>query len=155
MVSQDLVEMIQKEFALRLDGIHGISHWMRVRDNGRRLAALTGANPDVVEFFAFIHDSKRFGDGVDPEHGRRAAKFAESLQGSLFTLSENNFELLAFACEYHSEGLIEADITVQTCWDADRLDLGRIGVKPDVRYLCTSPAKESATIEWAFHRSRK
>jgi uncharacterized protein len=114
------VELIQQEFTLHLGGVHGISHWMRVRDNGLRLGELTGANPDVVELFTFLHDSKRFSDGADPEHGRRAAEFAEHLQGSVFTLSNKNLALLTYACEFHSKGLVEADITVQTCWAADR-----------------------------------
>jgi len=34
--------------------------------------------------------------------------------------------------------------TVATCWDADRLDLGRVGIKPDARYLFSDEAKEIA-----------
>jgi uncharacterized protein len=70
-------------------------------------------------------------------------------------LAEEEFELLRYACAYHTSGMTEADITVQTCWDADRLDLGRIGVMPDPRRLCTDAAKESSTIEWACRQSRK
>jgi len=154
-IPKDLIEVIWKEFVLPWGGIHGASHWARVRDNGFRIAKLTGAKPDIVELFAFLHDSKRLDDGADPGHGRRAAEFANTLRGSLIALSDEDFELLVFACEYHSYGLIEADITVQTCWDADRLDLGRIGVKPEARYLCTSVAREPAMIEWAFLRSRQ
>lgn len=150
MISKDLMEMIRKEFVLPLDGIHGASHWARVRDNGLRLARLTGANPEVVELFAFLHDSKRFSDGADPGHGRRAAEFVRVLRGSLITLSDEDFEHLVFACEHHSAGLIEADITVQTCWDADRLDLGRLGVEPEKRNLCTSFARELAMIGECF-----
>jgi uncharacterized protein len=155
MVHRDLVEMVQRGYALRLDGIHGIAHWTRVRTNGLRLAELTGANPEVVELFAFLHDSQRLNDGHDPKHGARAAEFATSLQGSLVALSEEEFELLQFACKYHTNGLTEADITVQTCWDADRLDLGRVGIRPDPRYLCTAAARDSTMIEWAFRQSRK
>lgn len=32
------------------------------------------------------------------------------------------------ALAYHSDGYTEGDITVQVCWDADRLDLGRVGI---------------------------
>jgi uncharacterized protein len=155
MISKDLVEIVQREFALRLDGVHGAAHWVRVRDNGLRLAELIGTNSEVVELFAFLHDSKRLNDAIDPDHGRRASEFARTLRGSLIVLSDEDFESLVLACEHHSNGLTEADITVQVCWDADRLDLGRIGVKPDVRYLCTSAAKEPEMIEWAFDRSRQ
>ena len=95
------------------------------------IAEQTGADPQVVELFAFLHDSQRLNDGRDPQHGARAARFAATLRGSLVTLPDDEFELLRYACAFHTDGLIEADVTVQTCWDADRLDLGRIGVMPD------------------------
>ena len=153
-VSQDLIEVIREGFALSLDGIHGTAHWDRVRDNGLRLAELTGANPEVVELFAYLHDSKRHDDGFDPDHGVRAAEFVQTLHGSLFTLSDGDLERLVYACVHHSRDITQAEITVQTCWDADRLDIGRIGVKPRARYLCTSTAKDPALIEWAFRRSQ-
>jgi uncharacterized protein len=154
-VPQELIALIRSEFALSWDGIHGVAHWERVRDNGLRLAELTGANPQIVELFAFLHDAKRCNDGKDPDHGKRAAAFARSLRGSLITLPDGDMALLTFACEYHADGLTEADITVQACWDADRLDLGRIGVRPNPRYLCTPAARDPEMIAWAFSRSRQ
>ena len=154
MVSQDLLDVIRRGFALRLDGIHGQAHWARVRENGLRLTGQTGADLEIVEFFAFLHDAKRQDDGWDREHGRRAADFVRSLPGSLLTLPAEKLECLVYACAHHSDGLIEADVTVQTCWDADRLDLGRIGVRPDPRHLCTEAAQDPAVIEWAFRRSQ-
>ena len=155
MVPQELVDMVQTGYALPLDGIHGPVHWARVRANGLRLAEQTGANPEVIELFAILHDSKRQNDGRDPKHGQRAAQFAGGLRGSLLTLADHEFELLRFACEFHTNGLTEADTTVQTCWDADRLDLGRIGIRPDPRRLCTNAAKEASMIEWAYRQSRR
>jgi len=154
-VVEDLIEAVQKEFALSLDGIHGASHWARVCENGLRLAELTGANQEVVELFAFLHDSKRVNNGIDPGHGRRAAEFMGTLRGLLVNLSDEDFEHLVYACEHHSEGLTQANVTVQTCWDADRLDLGRIGIRPKARCLCTSAARQPSMIEWAFLRSQQ
>ncbi|MBZ0269297.1 hypothetical protein K8I85_14180 [bacterium] len=57
------------------------------------------------------------------------------------------------ACEGHTHGGTVADVTVQTCWDADRLDLGRVGVRPLPRYLCTPPARAAETISWAHARA--
>jgi uncharacterized protein len=51
--------------------------------------------------------------------------------------------------------MLDGNITVQTCWDADRLDLGRVGTTPDPRYLCTAAAKQSDIIEWALRRSQR
>lgn len=155
MIPQSLVSLVETGFALNLDGIHGRAHWARVQANGLRLAERTGANLQVVRFFAILHDSRRLNDGRDPQHGARAAEFARSLHGSLVALSMEEFELLHYACAYHTSGMTEADITVQTCWDADRLDLGRIGIMPEPRLLCTDAAKEASTIEWTYRQSRK
>jgi hypothetical protein len=37
---------------------------------------------------------------------------------------------------------LDGDITVQTCWDADRLDLPRVGIQPLPQFLCTEAAKK-------------
>jgi uncharacterized protein len=153
-ISDALMQTIKQGFALSLDGIHGLAHWSRVCENGLRLADASGADQRVVELFAFLHDSCRLNDGWDREHGRRAAEFVRSLQGTHLALSAERLELLAFACAHHSDGWTQADVTVQTCWDADRLDLGRIGIMPDPGRMCTDAAKEASTIEWAWGRSQ-
>jgi uncharacterized protein len=154
LIAEALMDRIRHGFALDLDGIHGTRHWARVLENGLRLAQETGADPEVLELFAYLHDSKRLSDGWDLEHGQRAAEFVLSLKGSLLTISEERLRLLAYACARHSDGLTEADVTVQTCWDADRLDLGRIGIQPNPVRLCTPVAKDATIIEWAVTRSQ-
>lgn len=151
---QDLKERILNEFALDLDGIHGLSHWARVHQNGLRLAEETGADPEILELFAYLHDAKRLNDGWDLDHGRRAAEYIKSLQGSHISLKVEQLDLLVYACARHSDGLTDAPVTVQACWDADRLDLGRIGIRPDPDRLCTPAARDPATIGWAFRRSQ-
>ena len=155
MVSGDLLAAIRDGFALSLDGLHGEAHWQRVCGNGLHLAQRTGADVEIVELFAYLHDSKRQNDGWDQEHGHRAAEFVVSLHDSVLKLPPRKLESLIYACSYHSDGLTEADVTVQTCWDADRLDLGRIGVEPDPQRLCTPAAQDQAVIEWAFRRSQQ
>lgn len=54
--------------------------------------------------------------------------------------------MLREACIGHSDGHIKAVPTVQACWDADRLDLGRVGIIPTARYLCTDVAREPTRI---------
>lgn len=54
------------------------------------------------------------------------------------------------ACELHSDSHVEADITVRTCRDADRLALGRVGMRPSVRYLCTDEARRAEVIAAAY-----
>ncbi|NCT66661.1 MAG: hypothetical protein GXC76_03345 [Rhodanobacteraceae bacterium] len=152
-ISGTLIRLIRRQFVLDWHGIHGAPHWARVRLNGLRLAALTGANPSVVELFAFLHDSQRRNDGHDPFHGPRAAAFARSLPRELVRLSTDEVELLAHACEGHSDGHMKADVTVQTCWDADRLDLGRVGIVPDSDRLCCEAARDAEFVRWAYARS--
>ena len=153
MISQELLSEIRQGFALSLDGVHGEVHWARVRENGLYLATMTGADPEIVELFAYLHDSKRLNDGADREHGWRAAEYIRRLSPALLPLSEAGVELLAYACHYHTAGLTEADVTVGVCWDADRLDLGRVGIEPEARYLCTPAARDPTVIEWALRRS--
>lgn len=153
MIDQGLIRIIKNQFALEWNGIHGAAHWARVRENGLRLAELTGANTRVVELFAFLHDSRRLNDDYDPEHGLRAAQFAQSLAGTAFDLESRDLGLLVTACEGHSEGLTVGDVTVLTCWDADRLDLGRVGIRPRPELLCTQAARDPAILEWGYRRS--
>jgi len=140
LICPELVHTIRSQYRLDWWGIHGITHWARVWETGLRLAVRTDANPRVVELFAVFHDACRANDGRDPDHGRRAAELVERLQGQLFELSETERALLRFACVHHARGWTEADVTVQTCWDADRLDLGRVGIIPSPSRLCTAPA---------------
>lgn len=153
MIGSDLIRHVREQFALDWDGIHGFSHWSRVHENGLRLAESTGANLRVVELFAFLHDSRRLNDGHDPLHGPRAAEFARLLAGNAFQIDAADLDLLVTACHGHSDGLMHGDITVLTCWDADRLDLGRVGIQPRPAKLCTAAAREPEILEWAYQRS--
>lgn len=153
LITPDLIEAIRARYALDWHGIHGVSHWARVRVNGLKLAALTGANLKVVELFAFLHDSCREDDSYDREHGWRAARFAKSLFGTHIQLPDRQFDLLLQACGGHTISHTHHNITVQTCWDADRLDLGRVGIIPDPLRLCTTAAQDRGMIEWAYRRS--
>jgi uncharacterized protein len=155
MNNRELMRIVRDQFTLDWNGVHGEPHWARVYANGQRLAKVTGAKPHIVELFAFLHDSKRVNDALDPGHGQRAAGFAETLAGSAFELEPHDLELLLAACRGHSDGLTVGDITVLTCWDADRLDLGRVGIKPHPDHLCTEAARDPAMIEWAFERSQR
>jgi uncharacterized protein len=148
-----ILEAVLRDYVLDQDGIHGVAHWARVMENGLRVAEETGADVDVVRLFALLHDSRRISDGTDPGHGPRAAEFARTLQGRKFNLSATRFKLLHAACAGHTGGRTHPDITVRTCWDADRLDLGRIGITPRPRLLCTEVARRDVTIRWATEKA--
>jgi uncharacterized protein len=148
-----VLEQVLREYMLEAYGIHGVLHWGRVLENGLRLAKVTGANEQVVALFALLHDSRRRNDGYDPAHGRRGAELARELRGSLFELADAEFHRLFEACAHHTRGLTDADVTIQTCWDADRLDLGRVGTTPSPKRLCTKAARNPLWIRWAHGRA--
>ena len=128
-------------YVLDPDEIHGVGHWARVLLNALTLAESTGVDPDVVALFALFHDSCRVNDNIDSRHGRRGAELALSLRGTFVHLDNARFGLLWDACCYHTDGLTDGDTTVQVCWDADRLDLGRVGITPQPDRLCTEAAR--------------
>jgi uncharacterized protein len=134
-------------------GIHGAPHWARVKHNGLHLAKANGADLKVVELFAFLHDARRENDGRDPAHGERAAELVDELEGRFFSLMAAERRLLELACRDHSAGGLQADIPVQTCWDADRLDLGRVGKRPDPARLCTPEARRPDFLADCYRRS--
>jgi uncharacterized protein len=148
-----VLQAILDDYVLPLDGHHGVAHWARVLENALRLASETGANVAVVSLFAVLHDSRRVNEGTDSAHGSRAADFAATLRGRVFDLDDQAFALLHRACAGHTHERTHPDMTIQTCWDADRLDLGRVGITPHASRLCTEPAKRPETIKWADGRA--
>ena len=151
----DLLHTILAQYRLSSYGTHGVPHWARVLENGRRLVERTGADLEVVELFAVFHDSCRANESIDPGHGRRGAALARTLRESLFSLSDFQFDQLVYACSHHTKGLTVADLTVQVCWDSDRLDLGRVWIQPRCERLCTAAACDAEILTWAEERSRQ
>ncbi len=154
-LTKELFNHLLEQFPLGNSIMHGGKHWLRVLYIGRLLAKETGANLNVVELFAVIHDCRRKNENFDLEHGKEAAQYAKEIRGKWFDLSDNEMDMLVEACIYHSDGLIDSNITVQTCWDSDRLELGRVGIKPTPSRLCTEFARRKDVIEEAYERSRK
>ena len=156
LILQRAIQTILSHYPLSPNGIHGISHWARVWENGTRIAQENGANIRVVQLFALFHDSQRQNEGFDSGHGRRGAELAGFYRESLLRhISDEEFDLLYTACVYHTDGLTDGDITEQTCWDADRLDLYRVGILPEPEYLCTEAAKSRRILEWANARASR
>jgi uncharacterized protein len=146
LITSEFVQAIRKQYQLDWHGVHGVSHWTRVRANGLAIAAANGADRSVVEYFAFLHDTCRRNDGRDKGHGARAVSFAKSIRRNLIQLKGEQFELLLAAIEDHSDERTHNNITIATCWDADRLDLTRIGITPDPTRLCTEAGRQLAQL---------
>jgi len=126
---------------LRNSHIHGPGHWARVERNGIYLGEQVGADLDIIKLFALFHDSKRQNDSIDPGHGKRGAEYAKKLRNKLFEISDRQFNCFYNACRLHTRQIHTKDITMGACWDADRLDLGRIGFQPSSKFMNTSVAK--------------
>jgi uncharacterized protein len=121
---------------------HGDAHWRCVSAAGLTLEpALTGVDRALVLCFGLLHDTRRENEAYDPGHGTRAAVFAGELRAEgILQLDDRRFAALEEALRLHSDGLVSADPTIGTCWDADRLHLPRVSIEPDPTRFSTSAA---------------
>jgi uncharacterized protein len=147
-----LLQRIKDQYQLNLNSDHGIDHWNRVNEISQYLSKETGADTTVVSLFAYLHDSKRIDEDYDPEHGVRAALFINELyEEKLLDITLSQFNDLVTACKFHSQIEIKpANITIATCWDADRLDLCRLGATPDPEYLFSNAARKKESLNYSY-----
>ena len=126
---------------------HGVFHWDRVAVNGRRLL-VPDADENVISAFAYIHDVERKNNGADIEHGERAACLINRIKGEyLKGFSDYQIEKLKTACRLHNRVHRTGDITIDLCFDSDRLDLGRVGIRPNPLKMATEIGKQCAIDE--------
>lgn len=143
---KELVAKVISEAKLANSSIHGVSHWQSVERNGTYLCQFNSADIQVVQLFALFHDSKREDDHRDLEHGPRAEEYLRTIS-ELVPLNTAQFEDLCIACRTHTVGKVTENITIGTCWDSDRLDIGRVGIKPHEKFLINPEAKRIAREE--------
>lgn len=128
----------------RLDDMHGLPHWQRVACNGEQLAT-PETDLVVLRLFAYLHDSCRIDNGHDADHGPRAAKMIVDLRHTLLEgLSEKQFLTLQSAIEKHTSHHSTGDPTIDACFDTDRLDLIRVGIRPNAAKMATEKGKAFA-----------
>lgn len=151
-----LNELISKRaradiFRGEIKGIHDSNHWFIVSRLGMAIALAEEGDPEVALLFGLYHDCRRFNDGRDPEHGLRAAELvSKHFTEKDLNISMSQFTRLYEACKYHSDGLVSKDVTISSCWDADRLDLVRVGWETDPKLLGTETAKHMALHQKGF-----
>ena len=140
---ESVLEIACARFSLHQQrSIHGPWHWDKVERNAIELCRRTPkADKLVCRHFAILHDCCREDDHTDPLHGIRAAEFVVEIQEQL-KLNEVQLKTLAEACRYHNDGQVSDDPTIGVCWDADRLDLSRVGIAPDPLLMSTEAGKE-------------
>jgi uncharacterized protein len=134
-----MIERIKKERPANVGSFfHGIEHWERVHANGLKLCKYFNADPEVIRYFAYLHDSCRWNEQMDPKHGPRAAKFIDELREDI-DLGDSQIRLLKRACSGHTHANPGAkaglDKTLACCWNADRLDIDRVGINIDTNKL--------------------
>ncbi len=124
--------------------LHGESHWLHVTQCSLMLAEQTPhCDLAVIYLFGLLHDTKRLHDGRDSQHGERASEFVQHLQHeNILQLSHTQLDILTSACYDHNKGKTSEDMTIGICWDADRLNLWRVGMMPKEKYMSTHPAKQ-------------
>ena len=116
---------------------HGVEHWDRVARFGKMLYQ-AGVDMDVVTAFAYLHDSERKDNCEDINHGKRASKLIDTIRASLLIeLNDKQIMKLKLACELHTVKHRTGDITIDACFDADRMDLLRVGIKPSPDRMAT------------------
>ena len=161
-VDEIVVECVVREWPLLHAvpySIHGISHWMRVAQNGVECARHVFLERDtfakaerIIRLFALFHDSRRLHEGECELHGPAAARSINGWvhafsRSGLLDISIDDMVILSFACHHHTD--LQPDMTaaqqydfmgrvVGCCLDGDRLDIGRIhGRKPEKKFMFT------------------
>lgn len=131
---------LSRQFVLGPDSLHGPDHWQRVGDCAVHLAQVSGGDLLIARWFGLFHDAGRHSEGTDDDHGHRSALLVERYRDRL-GLSAAQIDLLQWACKEHADGHTTNDPTVGACWDADRLDLPRVGITPHPQYLSTAAGR--------------
>ena len=142
---REILQYLQLNCPWHKSKLHGLTHWRRVERNGVFLAEHNFVDVDLVRLFALFHDCQRLNDDSDLQHGPRAAAFIEKVNPDLLRLESKELEILMTAC-YHHTNSQNTDIPYfACCWDADRLDIGRAGLKPEVKFFSTKIARKIVT----------
>ncbi len=134
---------------------HGPAHWQSVYRFGKML--YPGIDKGVLFYFSVFHDFFKSNDFADKSHGKKALTAMPLIKENLKIWNKDKkahnsqIEQLAFAFENHDCTIQEyASLTnplkdnknVRACLDADKLDLGRVGIIPESKHLLTEEAKK-------------
>jgi HD superfamily phosphodiesterase len=160
----DLYKPCQEWYARQeeIGGIHGIGHAARVlvwADNiGRWLNANNQpVDLQAVRWAAILHDTQRWDDGTDPEHGKRSGAWLAKNHKTLpYEFSPAQLKTACYCCIWHvPQDKFAPRMTPELmCMkDADGLDRVRL-YDLDVSFLRTPYAKRQVeTAYWLFKSS--
>ena len=139
--NKELINQLQRDSKLFHSSIHGFKHWRTVEKNGLYLSQYNGGDPLVISHFAYFHDCMRVNEHTDNGHGIRGGKYALKNQ-NILGLTDEQLKTLYRACAGHTGGRNPSCDTIACCWDADRLDIRRVGATPDLQWYNTDIARE-------------
>lgn len=140
----------QLKLQIPIDSIHGYNHWKSVEKIGHYIADSNGADKKLISMFAFLHDIGRTVQFAEPGHGEKSAEIIKEIfKKEYLELNDEQYAKLLEAVSEHDKSDAKSDdITIQTCWDADRLDLPRVYILPDKNLLYTEVGKSEETFDY-------
>ncbi|MFC4236475.1 hypothetical protein ACFOY8_14820 [Thalassospira xianhensis] len=148
-----LLNRVRSDAGYPGSSLHGEQHWRCVASAANFIAEYT-PNCDLatLSLFSLLHDSMREDDGYDEFHGQRAAEYLDTLvDDGVIGGGEADISRLRLAIYWHNQASVDPkDSTIGACWDADRLNLWRLGIRPNARYLSTEFAQRENTINQAM-----
>ena len=83
----------------------------------------------------------RVNEQRDDGHGMRGGKYALKNK-ELLGLDDDQLNILYKACAGHTGGRNPSCDTIACCWDADRLDIRRVDIEPDLQWFNTDTARK-------------
>lgn len=119
--------------------IHGIQHLRQVAYLSGRLAYLLNLDYKTAILAGYLHDCARNNDSDGNSHAHESAWLAKKI----IETNWSNIDIgkIFNAIYYHADGLNTDDPFIGCIWDADRLNLVRLGIIPKVELLSTEFAK--------------
>lgn len=137
---EEVIDMCLKFYTMRI-GIHGESHIRNVVKLAKRISRreCPQYTNDVI-VGAALHDVGRRDDFGGNEHAVRGSRIAKGVIKSYWP--NLHADKIVEAIKYHTGGLTTSDPLIGSIWDADRLDLVRLGKRIDISLLSTKTAKK-------------
>lgn len=143
---RELVDLVEARSTNLSSACHGPEHWKCVAFVGVGIAQECGHDPLVPLLFGLFHDAMRMNDHFDPGHGPRAGELVLELAGTGgLSLAEPALADLFEACKVHTRADPTERLPLGICLDADRVNLWRVSIRPQPRYLST---RQNWTTDW-------
>lgn len=140
----DLIAQVEENVVPYLSfsnsNIHGIKHLRKVAYLAGRFATCLNTNIEAAVIGGYLHDCARIDDGVGNHHAHKSAVLAEKILNEIYPNYVES-KTIYNAIYSHADGLISDDKIIGCVWDADRLNLIRLGIIPQLDLLSTPVAR--------------